>query len=154
MIFLAPYIMAMLGRFDGNDTISRAVFLASSFLVACLSTFDIVISLAFLALAAGHRVPPTNALLPVITALPPGRRDRNIWQWMQDTSWWIADKTKYKGIDQFWTNYGLIYGVIRSLWMLPAILFMVGYAGNYWGFLALVNGVIYWSIFFPRSGFL
>lgn len=88
----------------------------------------------------GYAVPPTHAMFSAVHGRMPTRTDSPAFQWMQNISLYCWEHT-----DQVNARfYGVIYGTLRSLWMLPGVIAVWYVTGSNYaavGLLAFLQGI-------------
>lgn len=99
----------------------------------------------------GYAVPPSQALFSAIHGRAPSRGDRPIWQWMQHAAYEIAACVRPYRFDQtevVYHTFGVIYGTIRSLWMLPGVAMLCYATGSPLpaaGLVSMLLGLLYYG---------
>jgi hypothetical protein len=126
-----PFAIAGLNRAwrgGGIKDIPKPAWFAFNVLIAWCLTFNWVFCLAWLLLLLGYAVPPTHAMFSAVHGLPPARDDSAVWQWMREVSLRVNKALPSLAIGLLWARYGVIYGFVRALLMMPGAVLMAGLA--------------------------
>lgn len=137
-----PFVLAALNRaWRGEDGAPKAAWFGFMGLVSFCLTMDVRFTAAWLLVLVGYAVAPTHGMFTAIHGYRPARKDRWLWQWMQ----WLAGKIAHPGTRSF----GVAYGAVRGLLMLPGAELMALYTGSYVpllvGSLALLQGYAFYK---------
>lgn len=147
LAMLYPFIFAKLNRtWRGEGGAPKWAWFTFMVLAAGALTLDPYFMFIWLLFLLGYAVPPTNALFCSVTGRPPGRKDKERWQWMQDVALEINQALPAVRLPEFWYRYSVVYGAVRAWFMCVAVIMMYGYLKQevvLLGLLCLAHGRVY-----------
>lgn len=143
-----PAITAFLNRFArGEGKWERWQWYGFNALLACFVTVDLTFTFFWLIFSCIYAMPPNNALFSVFSGRKPLREDHWLFQWMQRLTKRLTDKIHEQEVDEYWINFGKIYGAIQGALILPSIFLLCGYTQSFAplvGLLFLGKGILYY----------
>lgn len=123
MLFV-PGLMAALNRYwRGEGRVTRLAWLAFNFFLALFISLNFYFAAAWLIFEIGYAVPAWHAMFSATHGKAPTRSDSRYNQWMQPAAKWLVKKIDKinESSWNFWFRFGIFYGFLRGLFMLPGI---------------------------------
>ena len=145
-----PGLIAWLNRTwrgEGNTPFGKWFWFASLTCCAYAMTLNLVFAASWLFFCLGYCLLGWHAMFSAITGRPPGRKDSPKTQWMQDAAYQALSMARppyFPGIDDDggtieilsphyvtpydpakWKRFGVVYGGIRGLLMLPGVAWLI-----------------------------
>ncbi len=143
---LSALILGTARAADGADKIPRPVYVGICALVVAINIPDMGYTwLYFVTFAAWMWVLcvltmlPPHALFSTVHGNPPGRGDGR-WNFLQSAARWLTRKWLRNDCRDYWICYALLYGAIRALLIIPAVIWL----NEPWLMLAMLQGVLMW----------
>lgn len=156
---LLPAISAGLNRkWRGEAQAPRFAWYGLMALMAYALTLDMAFTVVWGLFLLGYAVLPWHAMFSAMNGKPPKRKDHPAAQWMQSVAHFINDKlSEPDNAKEKWQRYGIVYGAVRALPMMPAVLLLSHYSPLWYAGAALfLMGYVYFlcgklSVYFKAT---